>query len=634
MKFNLMNRFERLKLKTGEEYDISDLSEKLFSYGYEYAEEVLHIGEFCIKGLILDIYPHTFRSPLRIIFDFEEISEIFSYSIDSGEKITEYKDITIIPFKNKPNKRLFPAARRDYMENFYKIRKGDYVVHINYGIGKYLGTKKLKKGANEKKYMAILYAENEILYVEAGGHKLIERYIGHEGHKPKLNKLRSKEWEKTKSRVKKAVKSIAVEMLEIQAKRNALEGFAFEKDTVWQKEFEAEFPFEETPDQKKAIFEVKKNMESKRPMDRLICGDVGYGKTEIALRAAFKAVMSGKQAAFLVPTTILAEQHFLTLTERVKNFPISVELLSRFKTKKEQKEVVEKLKSGTCDIVIGTHRLLSKDVKFKDLGLVIIDEEQRFGVRDKEKLKKLRYLVDVLTLTATPIPRTLYMSLVGLRDISIISTPPKQRLPIETVVTPYNENIIKDAVQKELERGGQVYFVHNRVRTIDKVKEHLEGILPGVRFGQVHGQMPSHILEERMLKFMRGEIDCLVTTTIIESGLDIPNVNTLIVDRADRFGLSSLYQLRGRIGRFKQKRKAYAYFMIPARYALSSDAQRRLEAIAAYTELGSGFKIAMEDLEIRGAGNLLGSEQSGFISQVGFDLYCRLLHEAVKEING
>ncbi|MBI4971057.1 MAG: DEAD/DEAH box helicase [Candidatus Omnitrophica bacterium] len=434
-----------------------------------------------------------------------------------------------------------------------------------------------------------------------------------------------------KEKTRLAIKNLAIDLLELQAKRSLMKGLKCQPDGEWMVRFEEEFPFEETPDQVKAWEEVRKDMESEKPMDRLLCGDVGFGKTEVAMRAAFKAVMNQRQVAFLVPTTILAEQHFLSLSRRAKNFPVRVEALSRFKTKLEQKRIVDDVKAGLVDIVIGTHRLLSSDIYFKNLGLVVIDEEQRFGVRHKEKLKHLRELVDVLTLTATPIPRTLYLSLLGARDMSTISTPPKTRLPVETQVINFDEPRIKTIFQEEITRHGQIYFVHNRVQSIEKIHSRLHELLPEVKFGVAHGQLPPKALEEVMVAFIDKKIDCMISTNIIESGLDIPNANTIIVNRADTFGLADLYQLRGRVGRYTEKRKAYAYFIVPKNWNMTEDAEKRIAAIERFTELGSGFRIAMEDLEIRGAGNVLGVEQSGFIYAVGFDLYCRLLQQTIEE---
>ncbi len=420
-------------------------------------------------------------------------------------------------------------------------------------------------------------------------------------------------------------------MLEIQVKRNIEKGFEFKPQTEWEEKFSKGFSFELTEGQKRSLKEVYADMEGLRPMDRLLCGDVGYGKTEVAIRAAFRAALNGKQVAFLVPTTLLAEQHYLRLKERLKEFPVRIQLLSRFQTKEEGKQISEGLRQGEVDIVVGTHRLLSKDIHFKDLGLVIIDEEQRFGVTHKERLKSMRALVDILTLTATPIPRTLHLSMLGVRDMSVIDTPPKTRLPVETYVTPYSEGLITQSVKKELERKGQIYFIHNRVQDMEKVYLKLKRLLPDVRLGVAHGQMPSGALEKVMKDFMEHRLDCLIATNIVESGIDIPNVNTLIVDRADMFGLADLYQLRGRVGRYHQERQAYAYLLIPPQAAMGEEASKRLKAIERFTDLGSGFKIAVEDLQIRGAGNLLGHEQSGFIHAVGFDMYCRMLKQAIEE---
>jgi len=424
---------------------------------------------------------------------------------------------------------------------------------------------------------------------------------------------------------------MAFELLEINAMRSKVEGFQFSKDTDWQEQFENNFPFDETPDQLRSMVEVKKDMEAKKPMDRLLCGDVGYGKTEVALRAAFKAVMDNKQAVILVPTTLLAEQHFITFKNRMKDFPVAVEMMSRFRTKAESNRILKQAEEGSIDILIGTHAILRKDIKFKDLGLVIIDEEQRFGVKDKERLKKIRLTVDVLTLTATPIPRTLYMSLMGIKDMSIIDTPPQDRLPVEVIVSEYDDDVIKKAILFEKKRKGQIFFVHNRIEGIDKIARRISGLVPEIKLAVAHGRMHSKELEGIMREFMKGSIDVLVSTVIIESGIDIPNANTLIVNRSDMFGLADLYQLKGRVGRFKNK--AYAYFLVPRGSVLSKESERRLDALERYKDLGSGFKIAMEDLEIRGAGNLLGKEQHGYISAIGFDLYCRILREAADGIN-
>lgn len=509
---------------------------------------------------------------------------------------------------------------------------GDYVVHENYGIGIYRGLKHLQLDDIKQEYLLIEYAEGDKLYVPPPMIGLVEKYAGGSEATPRLSRLGTKTWLKTRGRVKQSLRDLTQELLALYARRERAEGTAFPADDIWQKELEATFPFEETPDQVKAIAAVKKDMESARPMDRLVCGDVGYGKTEVAIRAAAKAVSAGKQVALLAPTTILVEQHFNNFSQRFKNSPYVVEMLSRFRTPKEQKEVVALLAGGGADIVIGTHRLLSKDIKFHDLGLLIVDEEQKFGVTHKEKIKQLKETVDVLTLTATPIPRTLYFSLAGARAMSLIGTPPVDRSPIRTYVLPYSEKVIREAIVRELDRGGQIYFVHNYVETIAGVAARIKRLVPEARVAVGHGQMDEKELEKTMLDFMEKKYDVLVCTSIIESGLDITNVNTILIDRADRFGLSQLYQIRGRVGRSAVR--AYAYlFYHPAR-SMSDQAVERLKAIQEFTALGSGYKLAMRDLEIRGAGNLLGAEQSGHIYEVGFDLYCELLEEAVKEVRG
>ncbi|HNV86808.1 MAG TPA: transcription-repair coupling factor [Candidatus Omnitrophota bacterium] len=627
----MINRF---KLFVGQTLDQEKLILELDAQHYRRREFVSRPGDYAIRGHVADIYPLTYQSPVRISFHLDRIESIHDFSVATGEILAHYAEVVILslssPFEKKLPGYEHALSARESVKSFLDIQEGDYVVHLDYGIGRFLGVKRLKVKGEWKKHLAIEYAGGELLYVESGPVSLIERYIGFEGRKPKLTKLHGRDWTRIKEKVRLAIHGVARDMLRIQAKRDLLKGFRFKPDIDWQKQFEDEFPYEETPDQIRAADEVKKDMESPKPMDRLLCGDVGYGKTEVAMRSAFKAVMSGKQVAFLVPTTILAEQHYLVLCERVKNFPVRVETLSRFRSPAEQKQIVDGLKSGGVDVVIGTHRLLSRDVEFKDLGLVIIDEEQRFGVRHKERLKELRTLVDVLTLTATPIPRTLYMALIGVRDMSVIATPPGGRLSVRTEVMGFDDNAIREAFDRELKRGGQVYFVHNRIETIDRVYRRLSALMPGIRLAVAHGQLSAGDLESIMKKFIRGEIDCLISTNIIESGLDIPNVNTIFVDRADTFGLSDLYQLRGRVGRFFE-RQAYAYFLVPKGFVMSGDAGKRIRAIERFTELGAGFKVAMEDLEIRGAGNILGEEQSGYIYQIGFDLYCRLLSQAVEE---
>ncbi len=518
------------------------------------------------------------------------------------------------------------------ISTYRELEKGDLVVHLNYGIGKYQGIKKLKIQEGKKDFLAIEYQNNDILYVPIEQVKLVQKYVGIEGSVPRLYKLGGNAWFKVLKRTKKALRDMASELLALYAKRQMKSGYAFPADSQWQQEFDSAFIYEETPDQKEAILEVKRDLERSRPMDRLICGDVGYGKTEVAMRAAFKVATEGKQVAVLVPTTILAQQHFYTFRDRMADYPIRIEMLSRFKTPEEQKEIVKALASGKVDIVIGTHRLLQSDINFYNLGLLVIDEEQRFGVAHKEKIKKIKELVDVLTLTATPIPRTLYMSLTGMRDLSVIETPPRDRLPIETFVLEYDEKIVVEAIRREREREGQVFFVYNRIKHIYKVAGKLGEVMPHLRIGVAHGRMNERELEKVMLRFINREIDILVSTTIIESGLDIPNVNTIILTNAHQYGLADLYQLRGRVGRYKHR--AYAYLFIPKGEIITGEAIKRLKTMEEFTELGAGIRIAMRDLEIRGAGNVLGPQQHGFITAVGFDLYCRLLQESVAELKG
>jgi len=547
------------------------------------------------------------------------------------------------------------AAMRSALDiNFTELEEGDYVVHLQHGIGRYRGLKMLPVAtpnrADERAHenqpepvqgqecLVIEYAPGDPdqppprLYVPVTEAHLVSKYVGAGKAHPLLNTLGGTRWAKTKAQAEKAVRDLAGDLLSIQAARELQPGHAFAPDSPWQREFEGAFIYEETPDQLRAILETKADLEKPKPMDRLICGDVGFGKTEVAIRAAFKAVMDGRQVAVLVPTTVLAQQHFNTFRERMADYPVRIELLSRFRTRRQQDSVIKDLSSGAADVVIGTHRLVQDDVAFKDLGLVIIDEEQRFGVMQKEKFKLLRKLVDVLTLSATPIPRTLYLALTGARDMSTIETPPQDRLPVETIVTQYDERVIRDAIQRELNRGGQVFFLHNRVVTIDAVAQKLKALVPQARMVVGHGQMHSDDLETVMTEFVNGQADVLLSTTIIESGLDIPNANTIIIDRADRFGLSDLYQLRGREGRYQHQ--AFAYLLLPRHAGLLTDARKRISAIKQYSTLGSGFKIAMRDLEIRGAGNLLGAEQSGHITAVGFELYCQLLKQSVSALKG
>ena len=535
-------------------------------------------------------------------------------------------------FGRKKKKKRRKKYEGQKIQDFAELKPGDYVVHENHGIGIYKGIEKIEVEKVVKDYMKIAYADGGVLYIPVAQMDLIQKYAGADAKKPKLNKLGTIQWGKTKSQVKRAVQAVAEDLVKLYATRQQSEGFVYGPDTVWQKEFEEMFPFEETEDQIQAIEDTKHDMESTKIMDRLICGDVGYGKTEIAIRAAFKAVQEGKQVVYLVPTTILAQQHYNTFVQRLKDFPVRIDLLCRFRSSYQQKKTVEDLKKGLVDIVIGTHRVLSKDVGFKDLGLLIIDEEQRFGVTHKEKIKKLRENIDVLTLTATPIPRTLHMSLIGIRDMSVLEEAPQDRMPIQTYVMEYNDEMVREAIERELSRGGQVYYVYNRVNDIADVAGHLQQLLPEANISFAHGQMRERELEDIMYDFINGDIDVLVSTTIIETGLDIPNANTMIIQDADRFGLSQLYQLRGRVGR--SNRMAYAFLLYRRDKLLKEVAEKRLSAIREFTDLGSGIKIAMRDLEIRGAGNLLGEAQSGHMEAVGYDMYCKMLNEAVLKLKG
>jgi len=516
--------------------------------------------------------------------------------------------------------------------NFAELKAGDYVVHENHGLGIYQGIEKIEVDKVAKDYMKISYAGGGNLYIPATQLDLIQKYASADAKKPKLNRLGGQEWTKTKTRVRGAVKEIAKDLVQLYAARQEKEGFVYGEDTVWQREFEEMFPFEETDDQLLAIDAVKRDMESTKIMDRLICGDVGYGKTEIAIRAAFKAVQENKQVVYLVPTTVLAQQHYNTFMQRMKEFPVRVDLMCRFRSPAQQKKTIEDTKRGLVDIVIGTHRVLSDDMEFKDLGLLIIDEEQRFGVQHKEKIKKLKENIDVMTLTATPIPRTLHMSLIGIRDMSVLEEAPNDRMPIQTYVMEYNDEMVREAIQRELSRQGQVYYVYNKVKDIDEIAARIQKLVPEANVAYAHGQMREHKLENIMLDFINGEIDVLVSTTIIETGLDISNANTMIIHDADQLGLSQMYQLRGRVGR--SNRMAYAFLMYRRDKLLKEVAEKRLAAIREFTDLGSGFKIAMRDLEIRGAGNLLGAEQHGHMEAVGYDLYCKMLNEAVKHLKG
>ncbi|MGN0164748.1 MAG: transcription-repair coupling factor [Lachnospiraceae bacterium] len=572
--------------------------------------------------------PDRVVKPGEIMVVYGQLGKGFEYPLIKFVVITESDIFGVSKTQKKASSK--PDGRK--MLEFNQLAVGDYVIHENHGMGIYRGIYQIETDHVTKDYIKLEYAAGGILYVPVTALDMMQKYAGADSKKPKLNKLNSSEWKSTKSRVKASVNDVAEELVELYAKRQAVKGYAFSEDTLWQKEFEEMFPYEETKDQLKAIEETKADMESEKIMDRLICGDVGYGKTEIAIRAAFKAVQDSKQVAVLVPTTILAQQHYNTFVQRLKDFPVKIEVLSRFRSSAEQKAIVEKIRKGQVDIVIGTHRLLSKDIAFKNLGLLVVDEEQRFGVTHKEKIKQMKNSVDVLTLSATPIPRTMHMSLIGIRDMSVLDEPPIDRLPIQTYVMEHNDELIREAIVRELTRGGQVYVVSNRVVGIEDVAAKVSALVPDARVAYAHGRMNERVLEKIMFSFINGEIDVLVSTTIIETGMDISNVNTIIIDDADRFGLSQLYQLRGRVGR--SNRTAYAFLMYKKDKILREEAEKRLSAIKEFTELGAGYKIAMKDLEIRGAGNLLGERQSGHMSAVGYDLYCKMLNEAVKKLKG
>lgn len=624
--------FKSFKFYEGQVFSPEAFLRILSDFGYKREAAVSEEGEFARRGGIIDVFPTTFEYPVRVEWEADSILSINSYSLTTGKPFWNHKIVILLPRKSQGRPFKIAGVPRNFPLNaFVDINRGDYVVHPEQGIGLYEGIEHVRVAGENRAHMVIKYRDADKLLVPAEQMHLVQKYVCPGRVKPRLNRMGSGEWKRTKLRARKATLKVAGDLLQIQALRKALGGYAFSKDTEWQKKFEALFPFSDTPDQAKAAEDTKRDMESSYAMDRLLCGEVGYGKTEVAMRAAFKCVMDNKQVAFLVPTTILAEQHYQNFRKRLENFPLRVEMLSRFRTSASQRRIIEEAAEGRVDILVGTHRLISKDIRFKDLGLVIIDEEQRFGVKDKEKFKELRALVDILTLSATPIPRTLYMSLMGAKEISIINTPPENRIAIETHVVQYDRNLIAQAIERELKRQGQVFFVHNRVEDIERVKEDIEKVSPaGARVSYAHGQMPSKMLERIMVDFLNNRIDVLVSTTIIESGIDVPNANTIIINNADQFGLADLHQMRGRVGRFTKK--AYAYFVVHPGKHLSTDANKRLEAIHDYAHLGAGFHIAMEDLEIRGAGNLLGEQQHGHIAAVGFDLYCRLLRESVSAL--
>ena len=584
------------------------------------------------------IYAESENQALRInelLLDFEGQINIVPLAISAGFGLPEKKVLVIqeneIFGRRKHVPRSVKHAKSAVIDTFVELNPGDYVVHVNYGIGLFKGIDRIKALGNERDYIKLLYADDETVFIPIEQVNLVQRYIGNEGDAPRLDRIGSKSWENRKNKVKKSVEEIAERLIALYSKRKAARGFAFPKDSEWQTAFEAAFPYTETDDQITVSKEIKEDMEKPVPMDRLVCGDVGYGKTEMAMRAAFKAVMGGKQVAFMAPTTLLAEQHYESCLNRFENFPVRIAQLSRFVPPKEQKKILEKVAKGEIDILIGTHRIIQKDVEFKDLGLMIIDEEQRFGVKDKERLKEMKTNIDSLAMSATPIPRTLHMSLLKIRDMSLLTTPPHNRHPIETVIDGYNDDRVAAAIRREVERGGQVFYLHNRVEDLEEVRLKLEKLVPEMIIDTAHGKMSSQELEDIFRRFKVGGFHILVATTIIENGIDISNVNTIIIDRADMYGVSQLYQLRGRVGR--SDRKAYAYMFYPENKALSEVAMKRLQVISDFTELGSGFKIAMKDMEIRGAGNLLGKDQSGDVYSVGFDLYLRLLEEAIQRLS-
>ncbi len=594
-------------------------------------EELNNLEE---SGYTIYIFAESENQKMRIEHLLKDFNvTVFPESISGGFSLPALKIIVIqeneIFGRRKRIPKSVKSVQSKIIDTFVELSPGDYVVHVNYGIGRFKGIERITAAGNERDYIHLEYAGEEFIYIPLEQVNLIQRYIGSENDNLRLDKIGGKSWETRKGRVRRSVEDLAERLIKLYAKRKEAKGYAFSKDTEWQMEFEAAFPYEETTDQIRCIEDVKADMERPYPMDRLICGDVGYGKTEIGMRAAFKAVADGKQVAMLAPTTILAEQHYENFTERLEYFPVKTAMLSRFVQKKDQRRTVEQIKNGEIDLVVGTHRILQRDVKFKNLGLLIVDEEQRFGVKDKERLKEWRTNVDCLTLTATPIPRTLHMSLLKIRDMSVLTTPPRNRLPIETYIQEFSEELVADAIRKEVERGGQIYYLHNRVETLENVRLFLQKLVPELLIEMAHGQMSSEELEDIMHRFIHGGTHVLVATTIIENGIDIPNVNTIIIDRADMYGISQLYQLRGRVGR--SGTLAYAYLFYPEQRALSELAMKRLQIISDYTELGSGFKIALKDLEVRGAGNLLGREQSGDILSVGFDMYVKLLDQAIRE---
>ncbi len=630
------------RLYVGERLEVTQTLEQLLRFGYRRTGQVADPGDVALRGGVLDIFPATFECPLRVELHGSRVLSIRSFNPATTDTLDRHSMVVILPCEVAS--RIAPTAALPAsdipFEGTLDLAVGDLVVHVDHGIGRFAGRTTLparhasseaggplRHGQTDA--LILEYADGDRLYVPLEQLHLVQKYVGFGGRAPQLHKLGGQAWERAKDRAYISAWTYAKDLLEVQAKRLALPGYAFPPDHEWQQAFERAFPYRETPDQLAAIADVKRDMEQPVPMDRLLLGDVGYGKTEVALRAACKAVTAQKQVAVLVPTTVLAYQHHRTFSARMKSLPVTVETLSRFQSEAEQRRVIAALQTGQCDIVIGTHRLLSDDLAFRDLRLLIVDEEQRFGVKEKEQLKRWRSQLDVLTLSATPIPRTLYLSLMGSRHLSLITTPPEHRHPVETVVAEDDDDSLGRWIRQELARAGQVYVVHNRVRSIQRVAARVRALVPEARIGIGHGQMAEEALARTVADFMEGRLDVLVTTTIIESGVDIPNANTMIIADAHQFGLAELYQLRGRVGRFT--RKAYAYLVVPRGTVLTEESRARLQAIAKHTALGSGFTIAMEDLKLRGAGNILGPEQHGHITAVGFDYYCRLLREAVRQ---
>ena len=620
-------------LKNASSFTLSINSERNFFGNIPYLKDEL--TALAKEGMHIYIFAETEPQALRIKEILKDIPlNILPSAISAGFSIPALKIMVIAEKEIFGRRRRIPKATKtvksEVIDSFVELNPGDYVVHVNYGIGRFKGIERVKILDTERDYIKLEYANDETTFIPIEQADLVQRYIGNEGSAPSLDVLGSKSWENRKNKVKKCVEDIADKLIELYSKRKIGKGFAFQKDDEWQAAFEAAFPYEETADQLSCSEDVKRDMQRPEPMDRLVCGDVGFGKTEVAMRAAFKAVMGGKQVVFLAPTTILVEQHFNTLQKRFAKFPVRIAKMSRFVTRKEQKNVLEMLKAGNVDIVVGTHRIIQKDVVFKDLGLIIIDEEQRFGVKDKERLKALKTNVDCLALSATPIPRTLHMSLLKIRDMSVITTPPQNRKPVETIIEEFNEDLVCRIIRRETARSGQVFYLHNNIESLNEIQYKLQHLLPELMIETAHGKMGAEEIEDIFRRFALGGFQVLISTTIIENGIDIPNANTIIIDRADMYGVSQLYQLRGRVGR--SDRKAFAALLYPENKSLSEVAMKRLQAISDFTELGAGFKIAMKDMEIRGAGNLLGREQSGYIYSVGFDLYLRLLSEAIEKL--